>query len=208
MTGNDLITGRNLYQSQESFLPQWHLIICANKLPRVSTDDGGTRRRIRNIPFESKFVEDIDAFDTIPNVYRIDYELKSKLPSYKLVFMKLLIQYYDIYKKNRYLLPSCRKIEMHTEQYFKNNDITYNWLMEITEKDDDNFIYKKEILRLRPMTVRNVFMNTNEFVEEIEKHLGKMCSKHFVNGIEHKEVFIGFRLKDGYTNSTNNNHFI
>ena len=57
LTGNDTVSGRQLYKTQETFLPQWHLVVCANKLPPVSSDDGGTQRRLRNVLFESKFVD-------------------------------------------------------------------------------------------------------------------------------------------------------
>jgi P4 family phage/plasmid primase-like protien len=57
LTGNDQITGRQLYKTQETFTPQWKLVVCANRLPPVSSDDGGTQRCLCNIPFESKFVK-------------------------------------------------------------------------------------------------------------------------------------------------------
>ena len=57
-SGNDVsITARTLYKMQEQCKPTFHIIICMNGLPTLSTIDGGTCRSIRKIPFQSKFVE-------------------------------------------------------------------------------------------------------------------------------------------------------
>ena len=129
LTGNDTVSGRQLYKTQETFLPQWHLVVCANKLPPVSSDDGGTQRRLRNVPFESKFVDNPkDAkWRHISNVYAVDYQLKNKLQYYKLPLMHRLIEGYQKYVTMNEL-PPCPKILAHTALYFKNQNMLYQFL--------------------------------------------------------------------------------
>ena len=56
-SGNDVsITARTLYKKQEQFKPTFQIVICLNKLPKLSTVDGGTKRRVFNVPFESKLL--------------------------------------------------------------------------------------------------------------------------------------------------------
>ena len=87
MTGRDCkgISCRPLYGKQETFPPTFLPIVCANKQPSVNTDDGGTDRRVRNIPFESKFVENLDdeKWENLENVYQIDTSLKDKLKNWE-----------------------------------------------------------------------------------------------------------------------------
>lgn len=147
LTGNDVVTGRQLYKSQETFLPQWKLVVCANKLPSVSSDDGGTRRRLRNVPFESKFVDDPrdPKWVGMCNVFRIDYHLKSKLDKLRIPFIHKLLEAY-----HRYIqmgeLPSCAKIDAHTDAYFKKQNTIYQFLCETLEEQDQGQILIKDLL--------------------------------------------------------------
>ena len=59
MSGGCEETGRELYSKQEKITVTFSPIIAGNKLPDLSTTDGGTTRCIRRIPFESKFVDDV-----------------------------------------------------------------------------------------------------------------------------------------------------
>ena len=54
-SGNDIsITARTLYKTQVEFKLTFQIVICMNKLPTLSTVDGGTCRRVQNIPFEKQ----------------------------------------------------------------------------------------------------------------------------------------------------------
>ena len=48
------------YSKQEDIVPSWNLVTCCNIMPEFSSTDGGVKRRVRIIPFESKFVDDVD----------------------------------------------------------------------------------------------------------------------------------------------------
>jgi putative DNA primase/helicase len=187
MTGNDIITGRSLYKNQQEFTPQWHLVVCANKLPPVSSDDGGTRRRFVNIPFESKFVENVQQYTHLPNVFQIDYKLKHKLKLYKMPFMKLLLQFYKLYKEQG--LPNIEKIQQHTEDYFKQNDVVANWLDDILEPRENGMISKQELLFNRPKNIKSMFRSDREFFEEIQKNIGS------IEVHNHQEVWVGYVLR-------------
>ena len=83
-TGNDVsISARTLYKKQEDFRPTFQVVICLNNLPKLSTVDGGTKRRVRNIPFKSKFVDNVDdeKWEKLQNVNEIDRSLKQKTPA-------------------------------------------------------------------------------------------------------------------------------
>ena len=59
-SGNDVsITAHAFNKKREQFKPTFQIVTCLNKLPKLSTVDGGTKHRVHNVPFESKFVDDI-----------------------------------------------------------------------------------------------------------------------------------------------------
>ena len=147
LTGNDQITGRQLYKQQETFTPQWKLVVCANKLPPVSSDDGGTQRRLRNIPFESKFVADVNEakWQGMSNIFQVDYNLKQKLSRYRMPLMHRLIEGFNQYKRSGGL-PLCRKIMNHTSQYFQQHNAIYQFLSNRITPSVGSIISLREVL--------------------------------------------------------------
>jgi putative DNA primase/helicase len=55
VSGGDVISARDLYESSFEFRPTFTLWLRANKRPRLPHDDSGLWRRIREIPFEQHF---------------------------------------------------------------------------------------------------------------------------------------------------------
>jgi P4 family phage/plasmid primase-like protien len=97
-SGEDIIEARGLFQDQEKFKVTGKLFMMCNKLPPIYSMDGGTWRRIRVIPFESKFVmpDDEDYKAKKANVYLRDPELDAKLMAWREVFLSWMV---DIYEK-------------------------------------------------------------------------------------------------------------
>ena len=56
-SGNDDITGQQLYRMQEIFTPTFQIVICCNSMPSTDEDDDATKRHLHQILFKSKFVD-------------------------------------------------------------------------------------------------------------------------------------------------------
>lgn len=126
LTGNDDITARDLYRSNETFSPTWNLVVCMNKPPELSMIDGGTQRRVRIIPHQSKFVDDVNdpKWFGMKNIYQKDNSLKEKIADWGPSFMYLLLEwYYDLYLPEGLgydVTPECIKVA--TEEVFEDHD--------------------------------------------------------------------------------------
>lgn len=94
LSGNDTVSGRNLYQSQQSFQPQTSFFMCCNNVPNISDSDGGTWRRIKIITMKSQFV----ANPRLPFQKPIDYELDKKMEMWPDAFLSVLLHYYQLSK--------------------------------------------------------------------------------------------------------------
>lgn len=118
MTGGDVIVARGLYKDCIEIKPQFKLLLTANTLPEVPSADGGTWRRIKLLPFDSKFVENPDPEKV--NEFLVDYDLPGKLTRLAPYFLSLLIEvYYDYHEKGN---PPPPDVTAATNEYKRRSD--------------------------------------------------------------------------------------
>lgn len=135
LTGGDKIMARGLFQDPIEFYPQFKLILTCNKLPHIASNDGGTWRRIRLVPFDMKFVENPKE----PNERKIDKTIKSKLDMWKTAFMSILIKRFQNYKLNGLIEPP--KVQVTTNKYQADSDIFMEFInqrIELTKDPKDS----------------------------------------------------------------------
>ena len=120
IVGGDPLQGRALYQESETFDPQFKLAVCTNVLFDIHSNDDGTWRRIRVVPFMSKFVaeEDLEKTDA-QYKYIKDRGLKEKLVLWAPVFASLLI---DIAKHTDGVVNDCDIVLDESNKYRQGQD--------------------------------------------------------------------------------------
>lgn len=134
LTGGDPQSGRELFERQSRpFDPTWKIVISANKLPPMSNDDGGSRRRLRDIPHEAKFVTNPDdpKYTGMPYVYQAEPKLKERVKTDKdlwLAYLHILIQEHLTWREEG--LQPCERIERHTLEYLNDQDVYRSWIEE------------------------------------------------------------------------------
>ena len=136
-SGEDMIEARRLYGDQEKFKVMGKLFMMCNKLPAVKTMDRGTWRRIRVIPFVSKFVDALhpDYIAKKPNVFLIDREMDAKLLKWRESFLSLLVHIYETeYLKNG-LEPIPESVLAASNNYKESNDTFARFAADRIRKD-------------------------------------------------------------------------
>jgi P4 family phage/plasmid primase-like protien len=93
-SGEDAVEARGLFQDQERFKISGKLFMMCNTLPTINSMDRGTWRRVRLIPFESKFVNPNDKELGQPNVFPKDMNLNAKLRKWRIPFFSRLVHIY------------------------------------------------------------------------------------------------------------------
>ena len=121
ITGGDKIEARELYKNPVIFKPQFKLLLTCNDLPQIPSNDGGTWRRLRVLPFKSKFVDNPDPND--PLQFKKDPLLCEKLKkeNIKEALMSLLIYYYNTKYKTGGLVEPAEVVK-YTNEYQKVSD--------------------------------------------------------------------------------------
>ena len=94
VSGVEPITARAPYMTKSvTFIPQFALIVCCNQLMSVRTQDHGTWRRLKVIPFDSLFTpKPVKDDPDKPNQFLIDYELTAKFPVWRETFLAMLVE--------------------------------------------------------------------------------------------------------------------
>ncbi len=137
-TGGDQIMARALFQEPIYFKPQFKPFLLCNHLPNIKADDDGTWRRLKVIPFLSKFIKASEAGrKTVlgTNQFWADNTLSEKLPEWKQMFMAKLINYYRKYKKHGLVHPKL--VTQETAKYRKSCDVFQDFIGDYLEKTDD-----------------------------------------------------------------------
>jgi len=123
LSGEDIVEARGLFKDQERFKISGKFFMCCNRLPPIHSMDGGTWRRLKVIPFNSRFVAANDpSLDPENHVYERDSMLDEKLKMWRTGFLSLLVHYY----KTKYCPHGITRIpdivNQQSNLYKNNND--------------------------------------------------------------------------------------
>lgn len=94
-TGEDDVEARGLFEEQTKFKITGKIFMLCNAFPAINTMDRGTWRRVRAVPFESKFVDpNVEEINVAANVYPRDNQLDQNLLEWRSYFMSRLVHIY------------------------------------------------------------------------------------------------------------------
>jgi P4 family phage/plasmid primase-like protien len=98
LTGGDEIIARQLHKEAIRFKPQFNLVVATNHLFKIKSQDDGTWRRFRIVPFATRFVVEKllgvkYSWEDNPHQFCIDYQLDIKLASknFKDTFISMIV---------------------------------------------------------------------------------------------------------------------
>ncbi len=137
MSGEDMIEARGLFKDQEKFKVMGKMFMMCNRLPPINSQDNGTWRRIRVIPFESRF-EEPDHPDLVakkPHFYPRDNSLDDKLLSWREPFLSLLVHLYETEYIPHGLKPEPAIVKQESEKYKADHDAFAKFRSERVRED-------------------------------------------------------------------------
>lgn len=136
MTGGDTIIARDLFKGAKQmieFKPQLKFFLTCNQLPTVPSTDDGTWRRIRVIPFNSKFINN----PTKNNEFPINTKLKNQIKFWGPTVLSYLIHIYNVKYKNMNYLEEPEQVLISTNEYKSENDYCTEYLLNCVIKTEE-----------------------------------------------------------------------
>jgi P4 family phage/plasmid primase-like protien len=145
ITGGDSISTRNNYGPQIEFIPQFIMVLCANKLPEIDGSDQAMFSRTEVTEFINTFVEPDKYNPDNKHEFLIDETIKDKFrrDEYKQAFMTILIESYQRFLKDGITVPAI--VRNATVAYQTDNDIIKAFLTDYVEKDAKAVIVLKDL---------------------------------------------------------------
>ncbi len=134
-SGIDAIQARGLYKAEmEIFYPQFELVLCTNYLMQVKSNDHGTWRRIRVVPFKALFTDNpVDDDPDKPYQFLIDRSLEERLSGWAQVFASMLV---DIAFETQGKVRDCNEVLEASNAYRQSQDTIAEFVHECLVVDN------------------------------------------------------------------------
>lgn len=140
LTGGDEITVRSLYGNPVTRKPGFNLVGLFNSMPGFDANDGGMVRRIRPIPFVSRFVKPTEPTD--PGRFIFSRNVSLTVDSLKMGFMSLLLREYKAWVDDNFADPTIPDgIARYTGALLSDNaPATVTFVNECIQSDPVSFL--------------------------------------------------------------------
>jgi P4 family phage/plasmid primase-like protien len=143
-SGKDRLQGRAPYMPQTiTFIPQFKLVVTCNNLMEIKSNDHGTWRRIRTVPFLSLFTKNpVNNDKDKPYQYLLDEFIDEKFDSWKEVFASMLVE--RAFKTNG-MVKDCKIVMAKSNEYRQSQDYISEFVNDRIIKDSNGKIKKMEL---------------------------------------------------------------
>jgi len=143
-SGKDRLQGRAPYMPQTiSFLPQFKLVVTCNVFMEIKSNDWGTWRRIRAVPFKSLFTKNpVQGDKEKPYQFLIDECIDEKFDSWKEVFAAMLVK--RAFETNGFV-KDCSVVMAKSNEYRQSQDYISEFINDRIVRDPNGRIKKMEL---------------------------------------------------------------
>ena len=143
-SGKDRLQGRAPYMPQTiTFLPQFKLVVTCNVFMEIKSNDHGTWRRIRAVPFKSLFTKNPAAGDKEkPFQFLLDEYIDEKFDSWKEVFAAMLV---DRAFRTNGMVKDCSIVMEKSNEYRQSQDYISEFISDRITRDPNGKIKKMEL---------------------------------------------------------------
>lgn len=200
--GGDKVQGRELNKAPIEFVMKAKFVLVCNDLPTIDSLDGGTWRRIRLLEYLSKFVDNPKK----PGEFKIDRSLKDRMEKWREMFLWLLIQYHQKYKKSGIYEPKA--VTKVTDEYKENSDFYSQFFNEHLEKDLNSKISGKDAYKYFKIWHKATYEGKKLVLRpNFEKHMSLLMGKLKGNNW-HGYRYVEAESQDSDDEDTNQNIMI
>ena len=186
-SGKDPLQGRALHCPPISFLPQFKLVVTCNNLLVVKSNDHGTWRRIRTVPFLSLFTEKpVKGDREKPYQYKIDKYIDEKFDDWAVVFAGMLV---EVAFKTNGAVKNCDIVMEKSNEYRQSQDYLSEFVKDRIIRDQEGRIKKAELNNEFSMWYMSNYGGKGPGPKDLHEHMNKEF------GRQKNAAWIGVRIR-------------
>lgn len=177
VSGMEPIKARAPYMIEAiEFIPQFKLVMCSNEFPEIKTQDHGTWRRIRVVPFESLFTETPVSDDpNKPYQFLLDRNIKEKFEVWKTVFASMLVD--RVFTTNG-LVADCPVVLSASNEYRERQDYLAEFVRDRVVKDPMGNVRKSQLTDEFKLWYVTNYGTRNPSPKDLHEYMDKMFGKN------------------------------
>lgn len=193
VSGVETIVARAPYMTEPvRFQPQFALVVCCNQFMTVRTQDHGTWRRFRVVPFESLFTQKpVEGDAEKPNQFLIDDELIGKFSEWRETFLAMLVERAYV---NQGRVTDCPTVLSASNEYRERQDYLAEFVRDKVVKCDGSTVRKSQLSEEFKMWFNINFGTKNPRPQNLYDYMDKRYGR-CRNGIW-RDVKIKFHEED------------
>jgi len=180
LTGDTILEVRGLYQSKCETKLKCTLDLDLNGLPKFDVVDEAVNRRLRAIPFESRFVDEsrYEALKDKPNIFKMNARYKEEefKIEYRQILFMILMDYLPKFLKTGLLPVPPEKCKNLSNVMLANSDDLFDWFSNTFERDDTSILPFGEIY--------NIYKTSSYFMNLSKKSQREQNRSKFITMIE------------------------
>lgn len=202
ITGDKTLNVRELYSSKCSIKLTNTTLIEANEIPSVDEVNDAVFRRLRTIPFLSRYVEQsvYDSLEDKSNVFIADgfYKTDEFQDKYKQALFNLLVKRFETFVNNKHALPNQPKVCLEKCSAFLGTcDDIFSWFETYYEQTPT--IETSEAI---PLAEIYEMFSKSEFFNNLSKSDKRKYNKKYFLGKIEENIFLRkyIKLRNSYHN--------
>lgn len=187
-SGKDPIQGRAPYMPQTiSFLPQFKLVVTCNVLLEIKSNDHGTWRRIRTVPFKSLFTENpVQGDKEKPYQFVIDKYIDEKFDTWAPVFASMLVK--RVCETNGEV-KDCSIVDEKSKEYRKSQDYLSEFVGDRIVRCESKFVKKMELNNEFSLWYASNYGGRGPSPKDLHEYMDKMF------GRQQNQMWSGIKIK-------------
>lgn len=177
VSGMEPIKARAPYMIESiEFIPQFKLVMCSNEFPEIKTQDHGTWRRIRVVPFESLFTETPVSDDpNKPYQFLLDRNIKERFEVWKNVFAAMLVD--RVFSTNG-MVADCPVVLSASNEYRERQDYLAEFVRDKVVKDQTGTVRKSQLTDEFKLWYVTNYGTRNPSPKDLHEYMDKMFGKN------------------------------
>jgi P4 family phage/plasmid primase-like protien len=174
-SGKDPIQGRAPYMPQTiSFIPQFKLVVTCNVLMEIKSNDHGTWRRIRAVPFKSLFTAEPKPDKEKPFQFKLVHNIDEKFDAWKEVFAALLVK--RACETNGFV-KDCSIVLEKSNEYRRSQDVISEFVDDKVIRCESKFISKNELNNEFAIWYASNYGGRSPPPKDLHEHMDKMYGR-------------------------------